>query len=171
MKALLIGLLFVSFLQICQNYRILGLFPIQGKSHIIMFERLMKELAERGHEVDVLSHFPQKKPIPRWEISNLFVLNFNVAIEKRRKKYEIKKQPVSVYYCIILNKSGTSFFFKLTSIIIIEGCCSFINLYVNSWFYFYKIIFKCKYTNTKYRYHVSLGKWNINFFQRQMIFE
>nr|QPA18386.1 UDP-gluconosyltransferase [Trialeurodes vaporariorum] len=40
------------------GYKILGLFPYNGKSHFIMFESLMKGLAEKGHTVDVLSHFP-----------------------------------------------------------------------------------------------------------------
>ncbi|KAF2882089.1 hypothetical protein ILUMI_24092 [Ignelater luminosus] len=88
MKVILVGLLFVSFLQISQSYRILGLFPVQGKSHIVMFEKLMKELAKRGHEVDVLSHFPQKKPIPRYnDISvrgslPLLVNNMSISVVK-----------------------------------------------------------------------------------------
>lgn len=47
------------------NHKILGLFPLNSKSHFVMFERLMKALAEKGHEVDVLSHFPLKNTIPR----------------------------------------------------------------------------------------------------------
>ncbi|XP_018319851.1 UDP-glucuronosyltransferase 2A3 [Agrilus planipennis] len=48
------------------SYRILGLLPYNGRSHFIMFEPLFKALAARGHEVDVLSHFPQKQKIPRY---------------------------------------------------------------------------------------------------------
>ncbi|XP_044734058.1 UDP-glycosyltransferase UGT5-like [Chrysoperla carnea] len=55
-------------LLINENYgaRILGLFPFHGTSHWAMFEALMKGLAEKGHTVDVVSHFPQRKPIPRY---------------------------------------------------------------------------------------------------------
>lgn len=52
--------------QIANGYRILGVFPLQGKSHWIMQEALMKELARRGHQVDVVSHFPLEKPIPNY---------------------------------------------------------------------------------------------------------
>lgn len=46
--------------------RVLGLFPIHGKSHFVISERLMRGLAERGHQVDVYSHFPQTKPLPNY---------------------------------------------------------------------------------------------------------
>lgn len=49
-----------------ESAKILGLFPYPGKSHYVMFEVLMKGLADRGHEVFVYSHFPQKKPIPHF---------------------------------------------------------------------------------------------------------
>lgn len=42
--------------------RILCVFPYSGKSHFLMFEVICRELAERGHRVDVISHFPAKKP-------------------------------------------------------------------------------------------------------------
>ncbi|XP_015175625.1 PREDICTED: UDP-glucuronosyltransferase 1-4-like, partial [Polistes dominula] len=50
---------------ICQSsmidgYRILGLFPINGKSHWVMIEALMRGLAERGHQVDVFTFFKTK---------------------------------------------------------------------------------------------------------------
>ncbi|XP_046736278.1 UDP-glucosyltransferase 2-like [Diprion similis] len=46
--------------------RILGMFPLNGKSHFAMFEVVMKSLADRGHRVDVLSTFPLKKPYPNY---------------------------------------------------------------------------------------------------------
>ncbi|KAL0107030.1 hypothetical protein PUN28_015526 [Cardiocondyla obscurior] len=53
--------------QIANGYRILGVFPLHGKSHWIVNEALMKDLARRGHQVDVITHFPQKKPIPNYK--------------------------------------------------------------------------------------------------------
>ncbi|XP_012215174.1 UDP-glucosyltransferase 2 [Linepithema humile] len=50
--------------QVVNGYRILGVFPLNGKSHWVMMEELMKGLARRGHQVDVVTHFPQKTPIP-----------------------------------------------------------------------------------------------------------
>ncbi|XP_047530274.1 UDP-glycosyltransferase UGT5-like [Vanessa atalanta] len=42
--------------------RILGLFPHTGKSHQMVFEPLLRKLAERGHHVTVASFFPLKNP-------------------------------------------------------------------------------------------------------------
>ena len=69
---LLSVLLFCTILSICHGYRILGVFPFSGKSHFIMFEQLMKILAKRGHQVDVISTFPLKKPYPNY--NDLIVL-------------------------------------------------------------------------------------------------
>lgn len=46
--------------------RILGLFPLNGKSHFVMFQEVMKSLVEKGHQVDVLSTFPQEKKYPNY---------------------------------------------------------------------------------------------------------
>lgn len=42
--------------------RILGLFPHTGKSHQMVFEPLLRKLAEKGHHVTVGSFFPSKNP-------------------------------------------------------------------------------------------------------------
>lgn len=47
-------------------YEILCLFPHVAKSHFLMAEALMKGLAARGHNVTMISHFPQKDPIPNY---------------------------------------------------------------------------------------------------------
>lgn len=44
-------------------YEILGLFPHAGRSHFNAFEPLLKKLASKGHNVTVISHFPQKNPL------------------------------------------------------------------------------------------------------------
>lgn len=46
--------------------KILALFPYIGKSHFDVFEPFVKELAARGHQVVVLSHFPQKYPVANY---------------------------------------------------------------------------------------------------------
>ncbi|XP_013183121.2 UDP-glucosyltransferase 2 [Amyelois transitella] len=42
--------------------RVLGLFPHTGKSHQMVFEPLLRRLAERGHHVTVASFFPLADP-------------------------------------------------------------------------------------------------------------
>lgn len=46
---------------------ILGIFPYQGKSHFLQFKVFLKELAKRGHNVTVLSYFPDKNPPPNYK--------------------------------------------------------------------------------------------------------
>ncbi|XP_076167851.1 UDP-glucosyltransferase 2 isoform X2 [Ptiloglossa arizonensis] len=65
MKLLSIICLWLT-LSMCHGYRILGVFPFNGKSHFMMFEHMMKGLARRGHQVDVISTFPLKKPYPNY---------------------------------------------------------------------------------------------------------
>ncbi|XP_053982305.1 UDP-glycosyltransferase UGT5-like isoform X2 [Hylaeus volcanicus] len=59
-----IGLLVT--ISMCHGYRILGLYPFPGKSHFVMFEPMMKGLVKRGHQMDVISPFPLKKPFPNY---------------------------------------------------------------------------------------------------------
>ncbi|KAJ8719643.1 hypothetical protein PYW08_011818 [Mythimna loreyi] len=44
------------------SLNILGIFPYQGKSHFIVFRVYLRELAKRGHNVTVISHFPEQDP-------------------------------------------------------------------------------------------------------------
>lgn len=71
MKILLsVLLVFLACDQIANGYRILGVFPLNSRSHWVMIERLMMGLARRGHQVDVITHFSLKEPIPNYtEIS------------------------------------------------------------------------------------------------------
>lgn len=59
-------LTFFAFLLTCEAYKILGLFPHPGKSHFDVFRPLLKELAGRGHQVTVVSHFPLEKPVENY---------------------------------------------------------------------------------------------------------
>lgn len=49
------------------GHRILGLFPHPGVSHYQFFHPVMKALAEAGHEVTVVSHFPKKEVIENYK--------------------------------------------------------------------------------------------------------
>lgn len=44
------------------GYKILGLFPHPGVSHFNAFQPILKGLADAGHEITVISHFPEKNP-------------------------------------------------------------------------------------------------------------
>lgn len=55
------------------GYRVLGVFPIPMKSHYYVGRGLMQGLAERGHEVTVISPFKEKKPIKNY--NEIFIDN------------------------------------------------------------------------------------------------
>ncbi|RLU26696.1 hypothetical protein DMN91_000493, partial [Ooceraea biroi] len=60
------------WLLVCSAYRFLGVFPFPGKSHFALPESLMKGLISKGHQVDIISPFPQKKPYSNYtDIANL----------------------------------------------------------------------------------------------------
>lgn len=59
-------LLVVLFIRVNDAYRILCLLPFNVKSHFRMFHALCKGLAEKGHKIDMISHFPTKVPIANY---------------------------------------------------------------------------------------------------------
>ncbi|XP_076634843.1 UDP-glucosyltransferase 2 isoform X1 [Colletes latitarsis] len=99
MKLLPIVCLWV-LLSMCGGYRILGVFPFNGKSHFVMFEQMMKSLAKKGHQVDVISTFPLKKPFPNYTdfivlpISTINIVN-NMSFELLNDVFK-----TSATYCV-----------------------------------------------------------------------
>lgn len=57
-----ITVLLVNILECISGYRILGIFPHEGKSHHNMFDPILIELAKRGHQVTVITNFPLTNP-------------------------------------------------------------------------------------------------------------
>lgn len=59
-------ILILSLLTVCSllapshGYRVLGLFPLPVVSHYHFFQPIMRELADIGHNVTVISYFPDK---------------------------------------------------------------------------------------------------------------
>lgn len=62
--------LFMNFKK-SNGLRILAVFPLPMYSMNIICEELMIGLAEKGHQVDVYSHFPPKKPMSNFTHFNL----------------------------------------------------------------------------------------------------
>lgn len=48
------------------GYRILGLFPIPVSSHFTFIHPVMRGLAEAGHNVTVVSYFPDPYPLENY---------------------------------------------------------------------------------------------------------
>lgn len=51
---------------VAEPARILGIFPAPNLNQFTLGFRLMRELANRGHEVTMVSPFPQKAPITNY---------------------------------------------------------------------------------------------------------
>jgi hypothetical protein len=50
----------------CESAKILALFPSPSRSQIVVMQALTKELAQRGHEVTMVSPFPMDKPLKNY---------------------------------------------------------------------------------------------------------
>lgn len=76
------------YLSTCHGYRLLGIFPFHAKSHFMMSEQLMKGLARKGHQIDVISAFPLKTPYPNYtdvvKLKPLTVLVNNITYDFMR---------------------------------------------------------------------------------------
>lgn len=88
----------VLFLVLCQSlsaYKILVLFPHPGKSHFDVFLPMLKFLSEKGHQVTVVSHFPQPNQTDNYRdvslkgttITLLDVIPFSMVSGARIEKY------------------------------------------------------------------------------------
>ncbi|CAH0561509.1 unnamed protein product [Brassicogethes aeneus] len=71
MKQFLLILVIVVLVPCVKNANILTLLPLAGKSHHVMFERIVRGLANKGHQVDFVNHFPLKNPPPGYNDMSL----------------------------------------------------------------------------------------------------
>ncbi|XP_033229035.1 UDP-glucuronosyltransferase 2B15-like [Belonocnema kinseyi] len=57
-------LLLIIYLDIMETHseRILAVFPFNAKSHHNVFNAFLRSLAKKGHQVDVITHYPLKNP-------------------------------------------------------------------------------------------------------------
>lgn len=82
---------------------ILGIFPYNGKSHFFVFRIYLRELAERGHNVTVISHFPEKDaPMNYHDISlagSMKVVEDDIPVERSYKTI--------LGVCLFLTYSGS----------------------------------------------------------------
>lgn len=62
-KIFLITTTLTTLVNVGISYKILGLFPHTAKSHFEIFRPLVEALAEKGHDVTVVSPFPRKQPL------------------------------------------------------------------------------------------------------------
>lgn len=57
----------LCFFHTAGTSKILAVFSHLGKSHFDAYEPYLEELAARGHQILVISHFPRERPIPNYK--------------------------------------------------------------------------------------------------------
>lgn len=66
MRLICVLLFIVVGSQTSDSYRVLGIFPHPAISHFRAFHPVLRELANVGHDVVVVSHFPESNPLPNY---------------------------------------------------------------------------------------------------------
>lgn len=85
-------------------YRILAIFPYNGRSHNNVFEGVTKALARNGHRVDVVSHFELKEPLKYYNT----IINLEGTRDKLVNNFTIRinEQPFDDQFKTVVEKYG-----------------------------------------------------------------
>ena len=124
LKIGIILIVLMCFSYTCEGLKVLGIFPFNGKSHFNTYEKLMKGLAEKGHEVDVYNHFPQKKSIPNYKdfnlagmlpprVNNLPYSNLT-RYNGKKMNFEVLQKVAGESICDLMKNSAFQELFKTT---------------------------------------------------------
>lgn len=76
----------------CDSARILAVVPFNMRSHFIVMEPLFLKLAQRGHEITVVSAYPQRTPVPNYNdidvshVRPVVVNNFNFSFVRQNMR-------------------------------------------------------------------------------------
>lgn len=88
-----------------RSYKILGLFPHPGASHFQFFEPVLKGLAAAGHEVTVVSHFPNANPPANYTdipLEGMKSLSDSVSFEVSDRPVILKIKNISEWACDVI---------------------------------------------------------------------
>ncbi len=55
-------ILIIALIPLINGFKVLGIFPHPATSHFNVFQPILRRLADNGHEVTVVSHFPDPNP-------------------------------------------------------------------------------------------------------------
>jgi hypothetical protein len=107
MKNFIAILLFSTTAFLTNGAKILGIFPLPGRSHYILGSSLLRELAERGHDVTMISCFSEKEPPKNGIYRDVVVSGLLEAIQGNILAYLNKSN--KLFFDINLNFSSNSF--------------------------------------------------------------
>lgn len=81
-------LAFINFINVSYGFKVLAFLPFFAASHNKIGSSIARNLAEVGHDVTVLSCFPQKTPIKNYR--DISTEDFLVSFFKGDKKYSME---------------------------------------------------------------------------------
>lgn len=90
------------------SYNILVVFPYPGRSHFLTYARFFKGLAEKGHNVTVLSHYPLQEPVKNYRdieiggMEEFFQTKFDV-LTNLQNSYAKSRLPMYFTFLVIHN--------------------------------------------------------------------
>ncbi|KAK9886103.1 hypothetical protein WA026_014892 [Henosepilachna vigintioctopunctata] len=76
-------LFFCVFVKLSDNYKILAVFPMHSHSHYTLGFNLLEEMANRGHEISLISPYPLAKPLKNFR--DISVASIKTAVEEIKK--------------------------------------------------------------------------------------
>ncbi|RZC42904.1 UDPGT and/or Glyco tran 28 C domain containing protein, partial [Asbolus verrucosus] len=91
-----------------QGAKILGIFPVAGKSHYHLANSLMRGLAEKGHDVTMISPFKEKNPPPKNGTYRDIVLTNIVKSDDKGLNFFDFENMSFIIYGIFMNILGNS---------------------------------------------------------------
>jgi glucuronosyltransferase len=65
-RLLRVFVIFSALLVSINGFKVLGILPFGSNSHFAIGQGILKSLSKAGHEVTVISPYPQKKPVQNW---------------------------------------------------------------------------------------------------------
>jgi glucuronosyltransferase len=68
-----------------ESLKIVAEFPHSGKSHLDVLEPCLEQLAARGHQLLVISHFPRTHPSPNYDDTDM---TEKLPTNKKINKYQ-----------------------------------------------------------------------------------
>ncbi|CAO1424243.1 unnamed protein product [Diamesa tonsa] len=92
---------FCAWLTLANAYKILGVFPMQSKSHFAIGNSVMKSLVDAGHEVTIISPYPSKKPQPN--VRDISIAELLDDFQKDgHDPFAIGKMPVAMMMVLLI---------------------------------------------------------------------
>lgn len=94
--------LFVSlFIQSLYSLNILVTIPFPSRSHFLSFSRLFQSLAHKGHNLTVISYYPQKNALPKYRDINIGSVDVIMnAVSSSIDFKKLKRNRLSSYHSV-----------------------------------------------------------------------